>query len=161
VSTQTGEHKVTDGEFVFEMWQNSRYTVMKRDVDHAKPPMVHLSIRRNDRRPVANWRDMQAIKNELVGAECEGVQIFPAESRLVDNANQYHMYVCSDSSFRLPFGYHERVVTEGNYRGAVQEPFEEHVQPPDLIPREKIEARYDEYAKRFSSAVPGITIPGE
>jgi hypothetical protein len=111
--------------------------------------MVHLSIRRNDRRPVTNWRDLQKIKNELVGPECEGVQIFPAESRLVDNANQYHLYVCADSEYRLPFGYQERLVSDGNFGGAVQELFEEHVRPSDLPSQEKIRAMYDEYQQRF------------
>ena len=133
-----GKHQCFDGTDWFDIYKNSRYTVMTRVVresDEHGPGMVHLSIKRNDKAPVTSWRDLQKIKNELVGPECEGVQIFPAESRLVDSSNQYHLWVCTDPGFRLPFGYDERLVSEGNSHGAVQEPFEAHVRPDDLIPR--------------------------
>lgn len=79
-------------------------------------PMVHLSIKRIDRRPVRDWRDVQQIKNQLVGAECEGVELYPAESRLVDMANQFHIWVVAEPSFRFPFGFNQgRNVTEHDY----------------------------------------------
>jgi hypothetical protein len=53
---------------------------------------VHLSIKRFDRGPVRDWRHLQQIKNEVVGPEAEAFEIFPAESRLVDTANQYHLW---------------------------------------------------------------------
>jgi hypothetical protein len=37
---------------------------------------------------VHDWRDLQRIKNQLVGPECEAVELYPAESRKVDTANQ-------------------------------------------------------------------------
>lgn len=148
-----GSHNMSDGTHDFTIFKNSRYTVMKRDVSviNGYPSLVHLSIRRNDRKPILSWRDTQKIKNELVGPECEGVQIFPAESRLVDNANQYHIFVCSDPDMRLPFGYDERLVSEGNIGGAVQEPFEGHVKPLDLADVEELASAMKEH--RFKSAV--------
>jgi hypothetical protein len=74
------------------------------------PPVVHLDLSRHDGEPITCWRDLQQIKNELVGPECEGVELFPAESRLVDTAHQYHIWVIEDSQFRFPFGYGARVV---------------------------------------------------
>lgn len=96
-----------------ESWTNDRYQVVLRRIQPANeqtPPLVHLSIKRHDRNPVRDWRHLQQIKNELVGPECEGVEIFPAESRLVDEANQFHLYVFADPEFRLPFGYGERLL---------------------------------------------------
>ncbi len=55
--------------------------------------MVQLTITRVDQEPLGDWRELQRIKNELVGAETEGVELFPAESRLVDATNLTIMYV--------------------------------------------------------------------
>jgi hypothetical protein len=90
------------------MYVNDTYQVKMRN----SPPYIHLDISRLDGQPVENWREMQRIKNELVGPECEAVELFPAESRLVDTANQYHLWVMPDSGFRFPFGYSKRVVLE-------------------------------------------------
>jgi hypothetical protein len=135
--TADGSHTASDGQHTYAIWKNSRYTVMTRVIapaDGAHPEVVHLSIRRNDRAPIWCWRDLQAIKNEMVGRECEAIQIFPAESRLVDSSNQFHLYVFTDPDVRIPFGYSERSVTESNAFHAVQEPFEDHVRPADLMP---------------------------
>ena len=81
--------QVTDSatDEVGQVWQNSLYTVIVSvNPEHS---MAKLSIRRNDREAVHDWRDLQRIKNELVGPECEGFELYPAESRLVDTANQF------------------------------------------------------------------------
>lgn len=88
-------------------WMNDTYTVIVHNLDEF---MTHLSIRRNDRAPVTDWRDKQAIKNQLVGPECEAVELYPAESRLVDSANQYHLFCVTDPEFRFPFGFKQRLV---------------------------------------------------
>lgn len=90
-----------------ELWTNDLYVVHRnyyagRD---GGPNMVHLSIRRADRKPCTDWRDFQRIKNQLAGPEWEGVELYPAESRLVDMADQYHIW-CFDVPF-LGIGYNE------------------------------------------------------
>jgi hypothetical protein len=67
--------------------------------------LVHLSIKRIDKKPVRDWRDLQRIKNQLLGEECEAMELFPAESRLVDTANQYHLWGYDDPGLRAPFGF--------------------------------------------------------
>lgn len=71
--------------------------------------MTWLSLRRNDRKAMQDWRHLQAIKNELCGEEREAVQIYPAESRLIDESNQIHLWVYPQGA-RLPFGYAHRSV---------------------------------------------------
>lgn len=88
---------------------NDLYQVHRVEIDSA---MVHLSIRRLDRSHIRDWRHNQQIKNELVGEECEAIELYPAESRLVDNANQYHIWCWSDPSFRLPIGWGSRMVSD-------------------------------------------------
>ena len=97
------------------VFMNDIYTVRMRDAS----PFIQLDITRRDGEPCKNWREFQQIKNELVGAECEAVELFPAESRLVDTANQYHLWVNPDVRFRFPFGYRKRVVLDEPviYRG--------------------------------------------
>jgi hypothetical protein len=143
-----GQHTVFHGNHHYKVYKNSRYTVlyrMARETDASLPDLVHLSIKRNDQKPIWNWRDFQKIKNELVGEECEGIMLFPAESRLVDTSSQYHLYVCKDPQSRFPVGYRERLVCEGNYMGSIQEPFEPHVRPADLVPPEVMQQRLVEY----------------
>lgn len=100
---------VTNEHLGVEYYVNETYQVAKRDLPN---DAVHLSIKRIDRQPVHDWRDMQAIKNQLVGVECEGVELYPAESRLVDGANQYHIWTCKDPAFRFPFGFTTRAVSD-------------------------------------------------
>jgi len=89
-----------------QTWENDIYLV--RVFSH--PPFIQLDISRKDEQPCENWRHFQQIKNELVGAEFEAVELYPAESRLVDTANQYHLWIVADQKYRFPFGFHHRLV---------------------------------------------------
>lgn len=105
---------------------NDTYQVIVEEVKATEgyPELVHLSVRRLDRDVIRDWRDLQEIKNQLVGEECEGVEIFPAESRLVDSANQYHLWVFKDPEVRIPFGFKERYVTDVSLATTRQRPRE-------------------------------------
>ena len=73
-------------------------------------PFIHLIIHRHDWAACDDWREFQRIKNEIVGPECEAMELFPAESRLVDTSNAYHLWVHCDPTFRFPVGLHHRLV---------------------------------------------------
>jgi len=89
-------------EAAVEIWRNDIYQVALRRLD-AK--LVHLNIRRVDGGPILrDWRHFQQIKNELVGEECEAIEIYPAESRKVDTSNKYHLFAIADPTFRFPCG---------------------------------------------------------
>ena len=96
------------------------------------PKMWHLSIKRRDRGPIDEnrWRILQQIKNTLVGEENEAVEMYPAESRLVDTANQWHLYCFADPKERWPFGFTERHVTSDPGGKAVQRPFDDGIGSP-------------------------------
>lgn len=93
--------------------------------------MMHISIKRLDRQPLRDWRALQKIKNVVLGEECEAVEIFPAESRLVDGANQYHLWGFVDPEARMPFGFDMRMIDDVSIGNSVQRPFES---PDDLMP---------------------------
>lgn len=74
----------------YEAWRNRLYDAA---VIHFEDESAHISFKRLDRAAVRDWRHFQAIKNDIAGAEREAVEIFPAESELMDGANQYHLWV--------------------------------------------------------------------
>ena len=86
------------GDGKIDVFVNSRYQVIRTALADG---MIYLSIKRHDQAAIRAWRDLQRIKNELVGPECEGMEIFPAESRKLDGANQFHLWVSADPQRRL------------------------------------------------------------
>lgn len=65
---------------------------------------MHLSFKRKDRSAVHDWRHIQAIKNSVAGPEREAIEIYPAESNLVDAANEYHLWVLPED-MESPLGF--------------------------------------------------------
>lgn len=137
-------------------WINDRYTcwVYPARAYEGFPPVVHLSIKRNDKACVHDWRDIQRIKNDVCGPEREAVELYPAESRLMDTSNQYHLWVIPEG-LRFPFGYIDRVVVnDSGSRGAVQRPFAPGDEPKDSMTSEDVDAALDELTRKgaFSGA---------
>ena len=85
------------------VYESELYRVF-RNPNPDNPTLVHLSIRPLCGTARHDWRELQAIKNAILGAECEAVEIYPAESRLMDEANQFHLWGCSTPGVRIPFG---------------------------------------------------------
>lgn len=96
--------------FINDKYQVVVHSVAESQQDGSFPALIHLSIRRLDREPIHDWRDLQEIKNQLVGPDHEAVELYPAESRRADSANQYHLWVLQDSSVQFPFGFTQRYV---------------------------------------------------
>lgn len=91
---------------------NSLYRVELFETPASGPHFIHLGIQRLDQRPYKEWKHLQQIKNEIVGEEYEAIELFPAESRLVDAGHQYHLWVHRDPTFRFPVGWWLRVVRD-------------------------------------------------
>lgn len=114
-----------------QCFRNDTYQVLMRFVpknEHQLPcGVVHLSIKRLDREPIHDWRDLQEIKNAIIGTEHEAVELYPAESRKVDSANQYHLWALFGEDLapvHFPVGWNEgRMVTQGSLAGSKQRPF--------------------------------------
>src|ERR1035441_4457788 len=87
-----------------QLWVNDTYQVAVRVLD-PETKLLHLNIRRRDGGAILrDWRHFQQIKNDIVGPECEAIELYPAESRLVDTSNKYHMIAVADPTFRFPCG---------------------------------------------------------
>lgn len=142
------------------MFYNSRYQVVRYpakspDAGSGWPRVVHLSFKHNANIAITDFRDMQLIKNELVGPSSFAVQIFPPEEQLVDTANQYHLWILVPDKWEalagamggplwsvpadcdwpaLPFGFWEGRMLAGSHvmEGGNQRAFAEEHMPEDL-----------------------------
>jgi len=98
-------------------WANNIYQVtlyvMPPAPQRGNLPCAQLSIKRHDKKPVTEWRDLQRIKDEILGTMVEAVQLFPLKTRLVDTSNQYHLWALPVSSC-FPVGYTDGRVVDTN-----------------------------------------------
>ncbi len=131
---------------VESVWANDDYIAWKHKPEPAHdgwPPLVAITFKKHSKSHTAHdWRAMQWIKNQLVGEECEAVEVFPAESRLVDTCNQYHLWVSADPKMRFPFGFGERLIAEGPDKNmpntARQRPWPSNMKPADALTDKEI-----------------------
>jgi hypothetical protein len=93
-------------EGLVDIYANDLYTCITRTDN---PRVTWLSIKRNDLAPIHNWQHLQHIKNDICGAEREAVELYPAMSRIVDTANQYHLWVLP-AGHTLDVGFKDRLV---------------------------------------------------
>jgi hypothetical protein len=80
--------------------QNARLVCMVRDVPTPWGVMRHLVIR--TMLGELSWSEKQRLKDEIFGADVVAAEVFPGTSRLVEEAEGYHMWVLPDG-LRLPF----------------------------------------------------------
>jgi hypothetical protein len=80
-----------------EAWWNSQYQVSKRVYDGdpvfgSRHGMIYLGVSNADQTARRDFRHFQAIKNQLAGEEWEAIEIYPAESRLLDPSNLFMLW---------------------------------------------------------------------
>jgi len=111
---------------ILATFQNNKYGVfVKKTVSdgfsvpgpNGQPmPMeiVHLIIVRQDKKRVEiSWEEKQAIKNELLGPMCEGVELFPSEMRRMKTIpeHQCHLWVLQPGA-TMPVGLIPKAMQE-------------------------------------------------
>lgn len=116
-----------------EIWRNDRYTAsVRRSTNEYGKENIWISISNRDQSSRHDWRDFQYIKNDILGPEQEAIEIYPAESRLVDLSNQFHLWSIKDFKFDF-VGFRERMVSQdGDDCGAVQRRWPDSDVPKDL-----------------------------
>jgi hypothetical protein len=85
--------------------ENKLYAVLMRTITTKRGCITHLAIRSYWGNEVP-WSAKQRIKNELIGAERHAVEVFPAQSQLIDAANMYHLWVYGED-YVPPFTLNE------------------------------------------------------
>ncbi|WP_449222432.1 DUF7694 domain-containing protein [Acidimangrovimonas pyrenivorans] len=69
--------------------RNGRFVVCERPMPNG---MTQLSIvGRHGQRPT--WKEAQAIKNELAGADATALEVYPPQAEVIDSADTYHLWV--------------------------------------------------------------------
>lgn len=118
VAAHSGQDKPHLGN---EVWLNDEYQcVVSYLGPRARADTLHLSIKRADGTPAHDWRELQAIKNEVAGWEREAIEIYPGESRLVDEADQTHLWVLPVGE-TVGVGFPERkVMTDDERREKIE-----------------------------------------
>ncbi len=105
------------GEPSTEIWENARYEVTVRRHNTGWPladlgsgrPWVQIGISAKDGTPRHDWREFQLIKNQICGPEWEAIELYPAESRLLDPSNYYILW-CAQC---IPIGLNDGRVVVG------------------------------------------------
>lgn len=72
-----------------EIWENELYEITVRRLE---PNLIQIGINSIDGSARHDWRDFQNIKNDVCGSEWEAVELYPAESRLIDPSNYYMLW---------------------------------------------------------------------
>jgi len=130
----------------WDFYKNDIYLVIIEKSD----PLIHLIIRRHDGEPCKDWKDCQKIKSQLIGPEYEAVELFPAESRLIDTANEYHLWVHPNSGYRFPFGFSSNRVVMENPLSAGD--LSNHAPAPAVNPLESAGRRQNQEACSLASS---------
>ena len=121
------------------VYQNDHYTA---NVYPVRGGVVHISFSRRDGGHAVDWRDKQHMKNQLIGPENEAIELFPAESRKADGANQFHLWVIADSKTRFPIGFHGRMVGDTSTLPGVRQRPGSGATPEDEAESARVEAEF-------------------
>lgn len=117
---------------VCDFYENDIYLVqVDKQAPHAfkDAEIWMLWISRKDNDFARDWRDLQAIKNQLVGKEVEAVELYPADSRLCDASNRTGLFcflrLNGAASPQFPVGLTRRIVSDVSLTPMeLQRPFE-------------------------------------
>lgn len=113
ISREEAEAKLDAYDETCEIWMNDLYQVQVRP--HDNMGLLHLNIRRRDgAHDIRDWRHFQRIKNDILGPECEAVELYPAESRLHDTSNKFHLWGYRNAAWRFPIGFDHRDVRDAS-----------------------------------------------
>jgi len=110
-------------------WENDLYYGSLRRYESGAPlggggPYAVIGISTKSEAALHDWRDFQRIKNDLLGTEWEGVELYPAESRLVDPSNRFYIW-CFPPGVLAALGFAHRRVEGPQEGGVPQRPFPE------------------------------------
>ncbi len=87
-------HPTSSGDGVRTSEHTNGHYVVSRDEltgPDGAVEMVRLGVQTLELCARHDWRGLQRCKTELCGPEWEGVELYPAESRLLDAGNRYHL----------------------------------------------------------------------
>lgn len=107
-----------------EEWRNAWYgATVRRSVKVLGVEGVCIGISNTDQSAAHDWRDFQRIKNDIVGEEWEAVELYPAESRMIDPSNYFYLWCAPKGVFEFGLPGQRLVQAPGRKTVAPQRPF--------------------------------------
>ncbi len=92
--------------FFFASVDKQHYTPIEEGGKKDMTNFVYIAFHSNDKQTDGEigcgWQMKQWIKNDICGDDWEGVELFPAEYRMMNTANEYHLFCYP---FELPIGH--------------------------------------------------------
>lgn len=80
---------------------NGEYAVLVRTINTEWGKIRHAAIRNVNSTDIS-WAQKQEIKDKIFGKHKIGIEVYPAEEKLVDAANMYHLWILP-INMELPF----------------------------------------------------------
>jgi hypothetical protein len=80
------------------------FVIVNEGVGKEGTPFLHIWIEAHDKRSEPTWAECQAIKNQVLGADQEMVQLYPSERRVMNSANVYHLWGVKGAPLPLGLG---------------------------------------------------------
>ena len=100
-----------------QVWVNDIYQVNLQNGIQAKhyihlkenqiEDFLYLSIKRKDKEAIFDIEHLQQIKDELAGENRIAIELYPSQARVLDCANQYHLFVFPEKTFPFEFNPNE------------------------------------------------------
>lgn len=86
-------------------YKNDKFVVLVRDTKNKFGLCRHIAIRNLEGTEV-KWKEKQALKNAIFGNCYTGIEVFPSEENLIDEANMYHLLILP-INYKFPFNLRE------------------------------------------------------
>ena len=83
-------------------WANDLYMAT---VLHEPNGWAHITFKRNDGGTNVSWQEKQWLKSDVLGEDCEALELFPAESRVVETAGYHYLWGKKELAVGFPVDY--------------------------------------------------------
>lgn len=78
------------------------YPSMRAYINGSLKTMIkvkRLMVQRHDNKPIPNhWRELQNIKNDILGSNVQAIEFYPPEDDVIDHANIYWLWILPDEA---------------------------------------------------------------
>lgn len=115
-------------------WTNSTYHGVVRRYSSGFPwgggPFAVVSLTANDQTSRHDWREFQQLKTLILGPDWEAMELYPAEDRLVDQANRFYLWCVPSGVINFGLSGEHRDVRDMKPGDIPQRPFPAF--PPDV-----------------------------
>lgn len=93
-------------EHAYAIYANSRYEVQMFNAPSAIGGIMQMVVSRHGNIEDITWEELQRIKVELFGPECEAVEVYPGIADEWAGVKHIRVLWILPTTWRIPFGLH-------------------------------------------------------